>query len=395
MKKITPIFALGALACLASCVSGQSSLVSSDVSSSSEEPLSYSYGEKEMYEKFWTGNVVHNETVALAEGEDGVISASLFYEPTRVISVRDYSLQEEYVAGKDYRIEGKKIIRLTDSSIPYFTAKNMSGEEVPTDYGISTYAASDDGTRQIMFTEGAGIVMHQIAVTYEHADSWPFALPAYGGDKLPSLETKITEGGDLNVIFFGDSIMTGANASGKLGIEPFQDLYPDAVVKVLGDRHPSLAINMRNTSYGGWLSRDGWSNIDLGVNQYHPDLVFLGFGMNDGSWKIPAEDYIDNIDMMIRSIQANTPSAEIVVVSTILPNPDSIQNKLQESYLAPLQEEVAKYNGVALLDMTTYSKSLFARKKSVDMLANNINHPSDFLARQYVSNIITLLDKDF
>jgi lysophospholipase L1-like esterase len=383
---------LAGLTLLSSCATPAKT--SSD-STTTSAPETYHYEEKDMYEKFWEKGTVHNETLALAEGEDAVISGSLFYVPTRIISVRDYTLQEEYAEGKDYRVEGQKIIRLEGSKIPYYTRKNMTGEEVPTDYGISTYKANEAGTKQIMFTEGAGIVMHQIAVTYEHDDLWPFDAPAYQGDKLPALSQKLKEGGTESIVFFGDSIMTGANASGKLGIEPFQDLYPDAVTKLLQERHPNVTFSMRNTSYGGWLSKDGFSNIDDGVNQYHPDLVFLGFGMNDGSWKIPAEDYVDNIDMMIRSIRARTPSAEIVVAATILPNPDSIQNQLQASYLAPLQEEVAKYTGVVLLDMTTYSQHLFTRKRSVDMLANNINHPSDFLARQYVSNILTLLDKDF
>lgn len=383
---------LAGLSLLAGCAKTAKTSQDSVMTSTSE---TYHYEEKDMYEKFWEKGTVHNETLALAEGEDGVISGSLFYTPKRIISVRDYTLEEEYVEGKDYKVEGNKIIRLNGSEIPYYTLKNMEGEEVPADYGISTYKANEEGTKQIMFTEGAGIVMHQIAVTYEHDDLWPFEAPAYQGDKLPSLTQKFKDGGSESIIFFGDSIMTGANASGKLGIEPFQDLYPDAVAKLLQERHSNVAFTMRNTSYGGWLSKDGFNNIDDGVNQYHPDLVFLGFGMNDGSWKIPAEDYVDNIDMMIRSIRSRTPNAEIVVAATIVPNPASIQNQLQASYLAPLQEEVAKYDGVVLLDMTTYSQHLFARKKSVDMLANNINHPSDFLARQYVSNILTLLDKDF
>ena len=56
---------------------------------------------------------------------------------------------------------------------------------------------------------------------------------------------------------------------------------------------------------------------------------------------------------------------------------------------------VKNYEGVAVMDMTSYSQYLLSKKRSVDILANNINHPSDFLVRGYVSSILTSLDEDF
>jgi lysophospholipase L1-like esterase len=361
--------------------------------SSGEDPYVYRYGESEMYEKFWDSEVIHNETICLIEDDTGVASGSLFYEPDKIISVRDYTLKNEYVEGTDYSVSGNKIVRLDGSSMPYFTEANVKGEDLPEDYGLSTYNAKEG---KIVFTEGAGIVMHQIAVTYSHKDSWSYDVPKYLGGNLPNTEKALKEGGDLQIVFYGDSIMTGCNASAKLGIEPFQDIYPDAVTSLLKERHPNTNITMVNTSYGGWMSKDGVTNIDNCVNAYEPDLVFLGFGMNDGSNGVQTIDYVDNMEFMIKSIRARKPTAEVVVVSTILANPDSIQNAGQEDYLPDLKTMVDGFGlGVALLDMTTYSKAFNERKRSLDIYANNINHPSDFLARQYVTNILTALDEDF
>ena len=110
--------------------------------------------------------------------------------------------------------------------------------------------------------------------------------------------------------------------------------------------------------------------------------MIVSFGVAPGK-------YIENIEFMIRSIRANNPNADIMIVSTILPNPLSIQNKNQKDYLKPMEELSEQYN-VALVDMTSISETLYKTKRGVDILANNINHPSDFLVRIYAAALITV-----
>ena len=114
--------------------------------------------------------------------------------------------------------------------------------------------------------------------------------------------------------------------------------------------------------------------------------------MNDGSWNIPSEDYVDNIEAMIKSIQKNCPNADIIVAATILANPASAQNKGQENYLAPLKAMVEQYSNTALLDMTTFSKDLLRHKSSFELYANNINHPCDYMVRNYTANLLNLIE---
>ena len=52
---------------------------------------------------------------------------------------------------------------------------------------------------------------------------------------------------------------------------------------------------------------------------------------------------------------------------------------------------VNEYEGVALLDMTSFSLDLLRHKSSFELYANNINHPCDFLVRGYVSNLMNLI----
>ncbi len=393
MKKLTLICnaALTSLA-LAGCAGGGGSSKATSETSTGEasSEISYSYGEKEMYQKYWEGNVMYNETVMLVEGDDGVIKGRLLYTPTRIISVRDSTLDKEFDSS-NYRIEGDYIIRTESSKLPYLTKGNVATTDLTGISDLSTYAAKEGN---ILFTEGTGIVTRQIAVTYEHADSWQGSIPACQGSKLPSLQTKLKNKSPIKMVVNGDSIFTGCNASSKLAIRPFQDTFPDGFKAEIESTYGS-SVTLVNTAVGGQVSSWGKLNVVNNVNQYDPDLVIIGFGMNDGceAFQVKAADYVENIETMIKSIQYNCTDPEIIVCSTIIANPESTQNCLQETYLEPLKEMIANYEGVALMDMTTFSKDLFKKKKSLDMLANNINHPSDFLVRGYVMNLMTTIEE--
>lgn len=394
MKRFT-LMASAALTAfaLASCSNGGGNSSSDASLASSKEAsseIAYSYEEKEMYQKYWEGNVMYNETVMLVEGEDGVIKGRLLYTPTRIISVRNSGLDKEYDAS-NYRIEGDYIVRTDGSALPYLTKGNVATTDMTGVEDLGTYQAKQGN---ILFTEGTGIVSRQIAVTYEHADSWQGTIPASQGDKFPSLQKKLKNKEPIKMVVNGDSIFTGANASSKLAIRPFQDAFPEGFKAEIESTYGS-SVTLTNTAVGGQVSNWGKLNVVNNVNQYDPDLVIIGFGMNDGceAYQVKAADYVENIETMIKSIQYNCTDPEIIVCATIIANPESTQNCLQETYLEPLREMVSNYEGVALMDMTTFSKDLFTKKKSLDMLANNINHPSDFLVRGYVMNLMTTIEE--
>ena len=108
-----------------------------------------------------------------------------------------------------------------------------------------------------------------------------------------------------------------------------------------------------------------------------------------------ADGNVYNMEYMVASIKARNQDAEVVILSSLRANPDSTQDAGQENYLQPLKDMVSNYEGVVVIDMTSYSEYLLSKKRSIDILANNINHPSDFLVRGFVSNIITTLYEDF
>ena len=374
---------LSVLAC-ASCGGG----TSSNKPTTTPEPK-YNYTKEMQYQKLWLSNVIYNETCCFIEREDGTIYGNLLHTPTEVISVRDYTLKNEIDASL-YHIEGNRIYLNEGANLPYFTQENLRGENLPEDYAISTYEAPNN--TKIMWTEGSGIVMHHVAVTYRHTESWDGTFPASQKAKFPKTISKLENKEHLNIMFYGDSIMTGCNSSEKLSIDPYQEDFPTAFTSELKRIYGYDDIEMFNNSKGGMLSDWGAQNVAALVanEQYNPDLVIIGFGMNDGSWKIAPQKFIENIQHIMDAVRQFNPNCEIITVATILPNPGSIQYQLQPQYLEPLKTLTNSYEGAGMMDMTTFTSDLFKYKNSLDMLANNINHPSDFLVRQYTSNLLNM-----
>lgn len=347
------------------------------------------YEKDYLVKNVYDGKTIYDETVVLIKNGD-TISGNLLFEPTKIIAVKDYTLKSTYQEN-EYVIEGRTIKATENSTMPYLTAEALMGINMPADFGFQTQPGYKGGP-EVIFTEGFGIVAHQISVTYEHNSKWNGFTQSYKGDLLPKTIEKLSKGEPMNIVFNGDSIMTGCNSSAKLGIDPFLEDFPTLICNKLRAYYKS-EIAMYNTSVGGKLSDFGRENVDGNVNIYKPDLVVIGFGMNDGSWNINPLTYQSNIEFMIQSIKARNPEAEIILVSTILANPLAVQNSIQPTYLPYLQELEERYDGVALVDMTSFSQDLYQYKNSVDVLANNINHPSDFLVRCYADNILRAIIK--
>lgn len=362
-------------------------LFTSFIMSGCEKPITYNYGDKQMLVKVWEDKIIYNETVVL-ENNGQEIFGKLLFEPTEIISVRDYTLDKVYHSN-EYEFRGNMIIRTDTSTLPYLTSEQLAGENLPVDYAFTTYQAKAPGTK-IVFTEGVGIIMHQIAVTYKHAGTWAGITPAHQPDALSRFTQKLNTGEEVNVVLYGDSISTGANSSGVLGIRPYLDDFGTLFTNYLSEEY-NTTVNLINTAKGGMLSSWGKENIDTHVNQYNPDLVIIGFGMNDGSLGMSPLAFKENIEFMIRSIQSRNPEADIIVIHTMYANPLSIQNQGQKHYLPELESLKSSY-GIAILDMGSITEELYKTKKGVDILANNINHPSDFLVRIYAAGLIQVLE---
>lgn len=348
--------------------------------------------EEKLYQNIWEAKTIYNESCVCIENANGKKVGKLVYKASEIIEVRNYTLQKVYDKS-EYKIENGNIVLTDSSTMPFLTQANVRGDVVPEEIG-GTHPTTKTESGKILFTEGVGIIMNQIMVTYKTNETWFGTVPAKKGEMLPNLRNKLKNKEDINYVCYGDSIYTGANTSGYKGIEPFLDIFPLAFANEMTRVYGSN-VNYTNTAKGGEASAWGKANVDSCVNSHNPDLVVIGFGMNDGcdAFKVPVPTFIENLTFMIESIQSRNENAEIILCATIVANPDSPQAYMQEQYLPAMLELEGSYNGVAVLDMTTFSKELLTRKNSLDLYANNINHPDDFMARCYVSNLMNVIEE--
>lgn len=330
----------------------------------------------------WKNKVVYNESImffpnAKTKEYD---PAPLLYTPTKVLSVRSSDLKTEFKEGVDYVVENGKI-KLTKNSNIYKWDYDDYYLQTPASVPIGSVSAPG---RYVRYASGNEYAEMQLAVTYEHNGSWGGAVPQYAGNALKNTISKLKGKKALTIVYYGDSIVTGCEATATHNMEPFMPMYTEMITAKLKKEYNYSNITQFNTAVGGWTTNDGIKEVRERVTNHNPDLVLIAFGMNDSGVPISVADYEKNIRYMINDVRSKNPNAEFILVSTTLPNPDcNGWTNLQPLYKAGLENIVKDTSGVALVPMTDIHQYILTKKRYDDMNGNGVNHPNDFLARIY------------
>ncbi len=330
---------------------------------------------------YWNSDVIYNEAVMPLENQDGSISSiQLMYNIRDIVSVRNAALDTVYTEGTDYVLENGKLKILPTGSIDTIDYSFM----YPSTASSNTQPDATHG--YMYFAEGATIHNMQLAVTYVPNGTWGGAIPAKQASLLPKTMAKLEAGEDLKILVYGDSISVGANATGFVGAAPYAKNWYEMVVDTLNNKYEGN-VTFVNNSKGGEMSAWGLTNVQSLAVAESPDLVFIGFGMNDGSQGVSTATFKSNIQGIMNAIKASNPNCEFVLISSMLQNPDwptGTQN--QPLYLSV--HNSLKGEGVAVADITSMHQYLLTRKRYIDMTGNHVNHPNDFLVRVYAQVMI-------
>lgn len=346
---------------------------------------------------YWHTREIYNETVMFVGADD---SAPLLYDAKEILSVRNYGLDIEYEEGADYTYENGVLKRTADSSIPYFEIDDYyrtSPDSVGIAVDKSKISLELEGDRYLKYGEGDTFTKKQIAVTYRHSSPWEGPIPAGKSEKLAKSLAKLKSGEETTVLFYGDSITTGCNSSGTSqggNVSPHAESFPRMICSYFEEKY-AANIDYYNTAVGGWTTEQGQDALEGNVIGYAPDLVIIGFGMNDmlttpGAYSLMIQD-------MLERIHSALPDAEIVLVGSMVPNYESTWYGNQELFAAELLALEEEYDFVAAANVTEMHKALFsAGKRYCDVTGNNINHPNDFVARLYAQVILkTMLGGEY
>lgn len=264
----------------------------------------------------------------------------------------------DYVAGRDYAVDfaAGTLRRLPGSRLPDFRTNMLFGQE---EFDHSKFPGF-----------GNNGFFAFVDYTFAATNTWP--LSASPTTLLPKSAAKLRAGGEFRLVAFGDSITAGGDAT-QSGLI-FWNRWADA----LRAEHPQAHVTAINGATGGDTTVQGLARLQAKVLDQHPDLVLIGFGMNDhNKGSVPIPQFIANLKELITRIRATT-GAEVVLFSAFPPNPKWKYGSHHMEDYAAATEQVAHDTGCAFADVFHPWQTFATRKKPEDLLANDINHPNDF-----------------
>ena len=357
------------------------------------------YSQEAWLKPLWYTREVYNETVMFVGADD---EAKLLYDAEDIIAVSSYGLDKRYEEGKDWSYENGIFRRTVGSSVPYWEVDDyyLTSPDV---YSIGvdqskTFVRFPE-KRYLKYGEQDTFTRKQVAVTYTHGSVWDGPVPEGKEDRFSGTLSRLRAGENLRFLFYGDSISTGCNASGTPQggeVSPHTPSFPVMVCDYIRNKF-GVETECINTAVGGKNVSWGQSELDERVIAYSPDVVFIGFGMNDG--KTPVDRYGAATRDMTARIHAALPDTEIMLIATMLPNYEADSNWCgnQEAFADELLSIERDYPYVSVANVTEMHKALFGRgKRYRDVTGNNINHPNDFVVRLYAQVLLkTMLGDAF
>ncbi len=333
---------------------------------------------------------IYRETITMIPEDDGSYG-ELLYTPDGKVIVESYDGKTIYQEGKDYILEGRRICLPEGSAIPHTTADILYHDteeeakkeldELPYDLGFGPVSTSDGRyitLRAIDHPEY--LTKWQVCVSYHTAEEWQGVKPCSKTKLLPVFAKKCQSQETVRILIYGDSISCGYDCSGFHHQAPEQPIWPELVAKGLEEQY-GCKVDMDNISKAGEGTAWAAEHADERIASQEYDLVILGFGMND---REPGNIFQGHMKELIRQVQRKLPKAELLLITTTLPNPATPTPPIhftayQDEYSDVLN--ALEETGIAVADVQAVQKEVGKRKRYLDITGNWLNHPNDFLAR--------------
>lgn len=263
-----------------------------------------------------------------------------------------------YTEGTDYTIDYKKgtIARTIGSRIPDY-AKHPLFEKTDFDhYNFSNYSNNP----------------YFVWVDYATKQKSIFPGNVSPGIHLPKFTAKLKKREPVLVLSYGNSIAAGAEASS------IQLRYQNRWVDDLKTKFPEAAIQLQDGSLPGYTTVEGIAKWEAFIGKKNPDLVLLGWGMNEANvGGITPKEYQNNLVKLVQ-LTKEQKNAEVIIYSCFRPNDNWHYSSHSMNLYTEAAKEAAAISGCAFVDVYAIFEKVFARKDQSSLLSNNINHPNNF-----------------
>lgn len=307
---------------------------------------------------------VQGESLVLAKTDPGNLCFDKVVKGSAVVR-STYKADKEksivYKEGVDYILDYDKgtIARTENSSIPDFSKNILYGQK---DFDHNKFPG---------FTNSTFFVW----VDYGTTNGQQWAEPNGQTRFLAKTRAKLEAGGPFTIVSYGDSITSGGEAS-----EPdlqFNMMYG----KYLQKKFPKAQITVQDVSIPGYSSTTGIAQWDTYIGTTTPDLVLLGWGMNDhnvpGGGGMEPDDFRKNLVTLVNMVRERK-GAEVILYSTFPPNNDWHFGTHRMDEFAKATKQAAAETNSAYVNVYDTWDMVLRRKDQSSLLGNNINHPNDF-----------------
>ena len=189
---------------------------------------------------------------------------------------------------------------------------------------------------------------------------------------LAEFKNKLLRGSPVNIVSYGNSISAGGEASAQ------QYRFQNRWIDYLKQTYKATNISWEDASLPGYTTTEAILKWDATVGQKNPDLILLGWGMNEANvGGITPSEYKNNLIALAQKSKQYK-NAEVVIYSCFRPNENwHYASHKMESYTQAAKEAAAAAN-CAYVDVYSVYEKVFERKDQPSLLANNINHPNNF-----------------
>ena len=170
---------------------------------------------------FWLGRNVYAESGFFVEYSEGAAAEIRMLRPVgEVNQLQMADTSKVFAEGIDFVVapDRMRILLTPTSMIPYLGFH----ERFPKKGRPMSITQHRDGTRNLYFSEGHVFHDQQVVVDYVAAGPYQGVVPDSKLRRLPKTVALLRAGKPLRVTVLGDSISTGANASGATGAAPWQ-----------------------------------------------------------------------------------------------------------------------------------------------------------------------------
>ncbi len=164
-----------------------------------------------------------------------------------------------------------------------------------------------------------------------HAQSARKAEEVIPRDGLPHVTAKLLAGKQVSIAYLGGSITAA-------------DGWRDLSFHWIAQQYPKARLTQINATISGTGSMLGAFRLDKDVMQFHPDLIFVEFAVNDHG--APPASIIRSMEGIVRKARATAPDVDICFAYTLnLSDLPKLQTGV-DSDSSSAMEQVADFYGI-------------------------------------------------